>query len=144
MGEQKRIPINESAIKGTAIRGMVACPACGTVGMYVYDDANGDLNYKCPICHRKSIVHLDDLSVTLLDKDMGAVNESFLGGKAVHKIKCDSCKRLAAYAYDGASGHINLRCMHKKCHEKLVIELDTFSSCPLNKEQGWKQKTEYS
>lgn len=129
----KQIPINESAIKGIGIKGGISCPACGKVGMYVYENASGDLNYKCPICHRKCIVHLDDTSTELLKKDSGTVNESFILGKSLKHIRCRQCNRMIVRVYDDASGHINIRCMHRKCFEKLVVDLDNHSSKLLNK-----------
>ncbi|MBD5536097.1 MAG: hypothetical protein HDQ99_10650 [Lachnospiraceae bacterium] len=134
----KQISINESALKGVGIKGCISCPACGKVGMYVYENASGDLNYKCPTCHRKCIVHLDDTSTELLEKDSGAVNESFIPGKSLRRIHCGLCNRMIVYVYEGASGHINIHCMHRKCFEKLVVDLDNRSSKPLNEETDEK------
>ena len=128
----RQVPINESAIKGMSISGCVACPACGRAGLYVYEDADGELNYKCSICHRKSIIDLKNLSAKLLDKGSGGVNESFIANKIIRRIECISCSGLAVYAYAGASGHFNMKCMHRKCHEKLLVDLDNLSSLPLN------------
>lgn len=138
MGKEKQIPINGSAINGISVRGLAACPACGKAAMHVYEDASGDLNYKCPTCHRKCIIHLDDQSTELLEKDSGAVNQSFIPDKSVRRIHCKSCNRLAVYAYEGASGHVNMRCMHRRCFEKLVLDLDNLSSRPLNEDMDKK------
>ncbi len=134
----KRISINESALKGVGIKGYISCPACGKVGMYVYEDASGDLNYKCPTCHRKCIVHLDDISTELWEKDSGAVNKSFIPDKSLRRILCGLCNRTIVYAYEGASGHTNIHCMHHKCFEKLVVDLDKRSSKPLNEDTDEK------
>lgn len=130
----RQIPINKSALNGMDIKGCISCPACGKVGMYVYENASGVLNYKCPTCHRKCIVCLDDTSTELLEKDSEAVNESFIPDKPLRRIQCGRCNRMIVYMYDGASGHINMRCMHHKCYEKLVVDLDNHSSKPLNEE----------
>lgn len=130
----KQISINESMIKGIGIKGYISCPACGKVGMYVYENASGDLNYKCPTCHRKSIVHLNDTSTELLEKDSRTENESFILAKSLMPIYCRQCNRMIVYMYNGASGYINMRCMHHKCFEKLVVDLDTHSSKTLNEE----------
>lgn len=131
----KQIPINKSVVKGIGIRGCVVCPACGRAGLYVYEDADGELNYKCPICHRKSIIGLKNLSTKLLDKGSGDVNKSFIANMTIKRIVCTSCSRLAIYAYAGACGHINMKCMHRKCHEKLLVDLDNLSSLPLNNDK---------
>lgn len=128
----RQIPINESALKGIGIKGCVSCPACGKVGMYVYENASGDLNYKCPTCHRKCIVHLDDTSTELLAKDSGTINASFISDKSVRRVHCGQCNRIIVHVYEGASGHINIRCMHRKCFEKLVVDLNNCSSKLLN------------
>lgn len=128
----KQIPINESALNEIGIKGCVSCPACGKVGMYVYENASGSLNYKCPTCHRKCIIHLEDTSAELLEKDSGTVNESFISDKSLRRIRCGQCNRVIVHMYDGASGRINMRCMHRKCFEKLVVDLDNHSSESLN------------
>ncbi len=127
-----KIPINESALKGIGIKDYISCPVCGKVGMYVYENASGDLNYKCPTCHRKCIIHLDDASTELLKKDSGTINKSFIPNKSIKRIHCGQCNRIIVHAYEGASGHINMRCMHRKCFEKLVVDLDNHSSELLN------------
>lgn len=134
----KHIPINESVLKGIDIKGCISCPTCGKVGIYVYENASGDLNYKCPVCHRKCIVHLDDASTELLEKDSGAINGSFIPDKFLRRIQCGQCNHMIVYKYDGASGHINMRCMNHKCFEKLVVDLDNHSSKLLNEETDEK------
>lgn len=122
--------INQSVLekKGINIKGRVRCPACRKVAMYVYTDADGELNYKCPSCHRKSVIHLNPLAAELLEKKSGAVNKSFIPGKSLRAICCGQCNHNFIHVYDGATGHINMRC---KCSTKLLVNLDNHSSSPL-------------